>query len=78
MPTDGLASVGCAVRLRSLPGSEPYPRIRGALQEMQRAGLRIYLATLKREVFARRILEDLKLATYFAGIYGPVAGGERD
>ncbi|WGR69787.1 MULTISPECIES: HAD hydrolase-like protein [unclassified Bradyrhizobium] len=59
-------------------GSEPYPGISGALEEMQRAGLRIYLATSKREVFARRILENLKLATYFDGIYGSVPGGKLD
>ena len=61
-----------------LLGSEAYPGISGALQEMRRAGLRIYLATSKREVFARRILENLKLATYFDGIYGSVPGGKLD
>jgi phosphoglycolate phosphatase len=45
---------------------------------MRRAGLRIYLATSKREVFARRILENLNLATYFDGIYGSVPGGKLD
>jgi phosphoglycolate phosphatase len=58
--------------------SEPYPGIGGALQDMRRAGLRIYLATSKREVFARRILENLKLATYFDAIYGSVPGGKLD
>jgi phosphoglycolate phosphatase len=61
-----------------LLGSEPYPGIRGALQDMRRAGLQIYLATSKREVFARRILENLTLATYFDGIYGSVPGGKLD
>jgi phosphoglycolate phosphatase len=61
-----------------LLSSEPYPGICGALQEMRRAGLRIYLATSKREVFARRILENLKLAAYFDGIYGSVPGGKLD
>ena len=61
-----------------LLGSEAYPGISGALQEMRRAGLRIYLATSKREVFARRILENLKLATYFDGITGSVPGGKLD
>lgn len=61
-----------------LLGSEPYPGIGEALRDMQRAGLRIYLATSKREVFARHILENLKLATYFDGIYGSVPGGELD
>lgn len=61
-----------------LLGSVPYAGISDALQDMRRAGLRIYLATSKREVFARRILENLKLATYFDGIYGSVPGGELD
>ena len=61
-----------------LLGSEPYPGISGALQEMRQGGLRIYFATSKREVFARRILENLKLATYFDGIYGSVPGGKLD
>ena len=45
---------------------------------MRCAGLRIYLATSKREVFARRILQNLNLAAYFDGIYGSVPGGELD
>jgi phosphoglycolate phosphatase len=61
-----------------LLGSEPYPGISGALQDMRRGGLRLYLATSKREVFARRILENLELATYFDGIYGSVPGGSLD
>lgn len=59
-------------------GSEPYPGISDALQEMRRSGLLIYLATSKREAFARRILENLKLAAYFDGIYGSVPGGKLD
>lgn len=59
-------------------GSEPYPGIGGALDEMKQAGLRIYLATSKREVFARRILHHLGFATYFDGIYGSVPDGTRD
>jgi phosphoglycolate phosphatase len=45
---------------------------------MRQAGLRIYLATSKRAVFARRILEHLELASYFDGIHGSVPGGELD
>ena len=59
-------------------GSELYPGIGASLEAMQQAGLRIYLATSKRETFARRILEHLKLATYFDGIHGSVPGGELD
>jgi phosphoglycolate phosphatase len=61
-----------------LLASEPYPGVIGALHEMRRAGLRIYLATSKRQVFAQRILENLKLGTYFDGIYGSVPGGTLD
>jgi phosphoglycolate phosphatase len=59
-------------------GSEPYPGIDKSLEEMKRAGLRIYLATSKREIFASRILEHLKLDIYFDGIHGSVPGGELD
>jgi len=61
-----------------LLGSEPYPGIRSSLSEMQQAGLRIYLATSKRETFASRILDHLEFATYFDGIYGSVPGGALD
>ena len=59
-------------------GSEPYPGIGGSLEEMQQAGLRIFLATSKREVFANRILHHLGFATYFDGIHGSVPGGGLD
>ena len=45
---------------------------------MRQAGLRIYLATSKREAFARRILEHVGLAAYFDGIYGSVPSGQLD
>ncbi len=59
-------------------GSMPYPGIGNSLEEMKRAGLRIYLATSKRAIFASRILDHLKFATYFYGIHGSVPGGELD
>jgi phosphoglycolate phosphatase len=61
-----------------LLASEPYPGIGDALEALRQAGLRIYLATSKREIFARRILENLKFASWFDGIYGSVPGGQRD
>jgi phosphoglycolate phosphatase len=61
-----------------LLGSEPYPGIGNSLREMQQGGLRLYLATSKREAFARRILEHLELAAYFDGIHGSMPGGELD
>ena len=59
-------------------GSVPYPGIGKSLEEMKRTGLRIYLATSKRAIFANRILERLKFATYFDGIHGSVPNGELD
>ena len=59
-------------------GSEPYPGIGSSLGEMQQAGLRIYLATSKRETFAKRILQHLGFATYFDGIHGSIPGGGLD
>jgi phosphoglycolate phosphatase len=59
-------------------GSEPYPGIGSALGEMQQAGLRLYLATSKRESFARRILQHLGFASNFEGIHGSVPGGGLD
>jgi phosphoglycolate phosphatase len=61
-----------------LLGSVPYPGIDESLAEMKRAGLRIYLATSKRAIFANRILDHLKFATYFDGIYGSGPGGKLD
>ncbi|WP_426614230.1 HAD hydrolase-like protein [Bradyrhizobium sp. McL0616] len=59
-------------------GSELYSGIGDALEGMRQAGLRIYMATSKREVFARRIAEHLNLTGYFDGIYGSVDGGALD
>jgi len=61
-----------------LLGSVPYPGIGKSLEEMKRTGLRIYLATSKRAIFASRILDHLKFAAYFDGIYGSVPSGELD
>jgi phosphoglycolate phosphatase len=59
-------------------GSVPYPGIGECHEEMKRTGLRIYLATPKRAIFASRILDHLKFATYFDGIYGSVPSGNLD
>jgi phosphoglycolate phosphatase len=59
-------------------GSVPYPGIGKSLDEMKRSGLRIYLATSKRVMFASRILDHLKFASCFDGIHGSVPGGELD
>jgi phosphoglycolate phosphatase len=61
-----------------LLGSVPYPGIAQSLEEMKRRGLRVYLATSKRAIFANRILDHLKFAAYFDGIYGSAPGGGLD
>jgi len=61
-----------------LLGSAPYPGIDAALQELRHAGLRLFVATSKREVFARRILDNLDLTRFFDGVYGSIPGGARD
>jgi phosphoglycolate phosphatase len=59
-------------------GSVPYAGIGEALAEMKRSGLRLYLATSKRETFASRILNHLNFVPYFDGIHGSVPSGELD
>jgi phosphoglycolate phosphatase len=59
-------------------GSVPYPGIGQSLEEMKSGGLRLYLATSKRAMFANHILDHLEFATYFDGIYGSVSSGELD
>jgi len=59
-------------------GSEPYPGIGESLEEMKRSGLRLYLATSKRAVFASRILDHLKFTPYFDGVHGSTPGGALD
>jgi phosphoglycolate phosphatase len=59
-------------------GSEPYPGIGEALEEMKRSGLRLFLATSKRAIFASRILDHLEFASCFDGIHGSMPGGALD
>jgi phosphoglycolate phosphatase len=59
-------------------GAEAYPGIGAALRDLRGAGVRLFVATSKREVFARRILEALKLANLFDGVYGSIPGGALD
>ncbi len=58
--------------------SVAYDGIPHALKEMKDAGAQLYLATSKRTVFAKRILEHLKLAPFFEGVYGSEPGGTLD
>jgi len=55
-----------------------YDGVEALLPALTAAGLRLFLATSKRTVFAARILEHLGLARYFDGIYGSEPDGSRD
>ena len=55
-----------------------YEGIGALLTALTAAGLRLFLATSKRTVFASRIVEHLGLARYFDGIYGSEPDGSRD
>ncbi|CDZ49545.1 HAD hydrolase-like protein [Neorhizobium galegae] len=63
---------------RGLLLSELYDGIADALFAMRETGVSLYLATSKRAVFARKILENKNLAPLFDGIYGSVPGQDID
>lgn len=52
-----------------------YPGIPALLADLQRLGCRLFLATSKPQVYARRILEHFDLATCFAVIGGATLDG---
>jgi phosphoglycolate phosphatase len=53
-----------------------YPEVPPGLFALRRRGHRLFLATSKPLVFARRILEHFGLAPLFAGVYGSELTGE--
>jgi phosphoglycolate phosphatase len=54
-----------------------YPDIPDGLAALRARGARLWVATSKPEVFARRILEHFELACLFQNIYGSELNGER-
>lgn len=52
-----------------------YPGIPALLADLQQAGCRLFLATSKPEVYARRILDHFDLAIYFSAIGGATLDG---
>lgn len=58
--------------------SVPYTGIHQALSEIRAAGAKLLLATSKRVVFARRILEHLGMVGLFDGIHGSEPDGTLD
>jgi len=75
---EGVAAYRTYYGEKGLFDAEAYPGIAGALDQMRAAGLRLFVATSKREGFARRILENLDLAKFFDGVYGSIPGGALD
>lgn len=57
--------------------NELYPHVQNTLSQLQQANYRIFLATAKPTIYAKRILEHFKIADYFTGIYGSELTGER-
>jgi phosphoglycolate phosphatase len=52
-----------------------YPGVVSALDDLQRAGFKLFLATSKPRVFARRILDHFKITPYFHTVYGSELDG---
>lgn len=50
--------------------NEPYPDVPAALEALQGAGFRLFVATSKPHVFARRIIDHFGLSRYFHQVYG--------
>lgn len=58
--------------------ADPYPEIENQLSALRRAGCRLIIATSKPHVFARPILRNKGLDTYFSAIHGAELDGTRD
>ena len=58
--------------------NRPYDGIEAVLEQLAAAGRRMYLATAKPHVFARRITERYDLARHFAAEFGPELDGTRN
>ncbi|HET9106025.1 MAG TPA: HAD family hydrolase [Steroidobacteraceae bacterium] len=56
--------------------NEPYPETAASLERLAGAGHRLYVATAKAEVYARRILEHFGLSRHFVQVYGAALSGE--
>jgi phosphoglycolate phosphatase len=55
--------------------SELYPRTAESLGRLAASGHRLFVATAKAEVYARRIVERFGLARYFTKVYGATLSG---
>lgn len=55
----------------------PYEGVHGALEMLQTAGHRLFVATTKPWIFAERIVEHFEMSLYFSGVYGSELDGTR-
>jgi len=52
-----------------------YPEVIGSLRRIRKAGIRVFLATSKPEVFAKQILDHFDLSPFFDAVYGSELNG---
>lgn len=63
---------------RGLIENEIMPGMCEGLAALKKAGCKLYVATSKPEIYARKILENLNLADYFSFVAGSTLDGTRD
>jgi phosphoglycolate phosphatase len=56
--------------------NELYPETAESLEHLVESGYRLFVATAKAEVYARRILEHFEISQHFAAVYGAALSGE--
>jgi len=56
--------------------NELYPETAESLGRLAGSGYRLFLATVKAEIYARRIVQHFGLSRHFAGLYGAALSGE--
>ena len=57
--------------------NQVYPNVAETLALLKRQGFKLFVATAKPTIYAKRILEHFGLAEYFIAIYGSELSGER-
>jgi phosphoglycolate phosphatase len=56
--------------------NELYPGMADSVEHLARCGHRMFVATAKAEIYARRIVEHFRLGHHFAAVYGAALSGE--
>jgi phosphoglycolate phosphatase len=54
-----------------------YPGVRKTLEQLSRAGWRLFVATSKPHIYARKIIRHFQLSSYFETVYGAELDGTR-